>query len=73
MAENLNDAATAPKRVVVIGAGGFVGSAIVAAVRDRGFAALPLGRGEVDLLAEGSGDTLGGCFGPVMPWSSYRR
>jgi UDP-glucose 4-epimerase len=59
MAENLNDAATAPKRVVVIGAGGFVGSAIVAAVRDRGFAVLPLGRGEVDLLAEGSGDTLG--------------
>ena len=64
MAENLNDAATAPERVVVIGAGGFVGSAIVTAARDRGFDVLPLGRGEVDLLADGAGDTLRGLLKP---------
>jgi len=60
MAENLNDTAAAPKRVVVVGAGGFVGSSIVAAARGRGFKVLPLGRGEVDLLADGSGDVLRG-------------
>ncbi|MGB0572706.1 MAG: hypothetical protein ACPGQM_11715 [Alphaproteobacteria bacterium] len=55
MADNLNDLAMAPERVVVVGAGGFVGSSIVAAARDRGFDVLPLGRSEVDLLADGSG------------------
>ena len=64
MAENMNASATAPSRVVVIGAGGFVGGAITAAARDRGFAVLPLGRGEVDLLADGSGDTLKGLLAP---------
>ncbi|MDA0786266.1 MAG: NAD(P)-dependent oxidoreductase [Proteobacteria bacterium] len=64
MAENLNNAAIAPKRVVVIGAGGFVGSAIVAAARERRFAVLPLGRGEVDLLADGSGQKFGGKLKP---------
>ena len=64
MAENLNDVATAPERVVVIGAGGFVGSAIATAVQDRGFAVLPLGRGEVDLLADGSGTRLRGLLQP---------
>ncbi len=64
MAENLNDTATAPTRVVVIGAGGFVGSAIVAAAAARGFDVLPLGRGDVDLLADGSGETLNGLLTP---------
>lgn len=64
MAENLNGSATAPKRVVVVGAGGFVGSAIVSAARERGFAVLPLGRGEVDLLTDGSGQKLGGKLKP---------
>ena len=64
MAENLNDAAAAPTRVVVIGAGGFVGSAVLTAARDRGFPVLPLGRGEVDLLADGSGDILKGLLKP---------
>lgn len=58
MAENLNASAVAPERVVVIGAGGFVGSAIGAAAVARGFDVLPLGRGEVDLLADGSGQAL---------------
>lgn len=60
MAENMNANATAPARVVVIGAGGFVGSAIAKAAQGRGFDVLPLGRGEVDLLADGSGDALKG-------------
>lgn len=42
----------------MIGAGGFVGSAIGAAAVARGFDVLPLGRGEVDLLADGSGQAL---------------
>ncbi len=58
MAENLNDGATAPERVVVIGAGGFVGSAIVAAAAEREFAVHPLGSADVDLLADGSGERL---------------
>mgnify|MGYP003625683326 CR=1 FL=1 len=64
MAENLNDTAVVPARVVVIGAGGFVGSSIVTAARERGFPVLPLGRGEVDLLADGSGDVLKGLLKP---------
>jgi UDP-glucose 4-epimerase len=64
MAENMNNAPAAPERVVVIGAGGFVGSAIVAAAAARGFDVLPLGRGEVDLLADGSGDILKGLLEP---------
>ncbi|MGB0626141.1 MAG: NAD-dependent epimerase/dehydratase family protein [Alphaproteobacteria bacterium] len=64
MAENVNAKAAAPDRVVVIGAGGFVGSAIVNAARDRGFPVLPLGRGEVDLLADGSGNALKGLLAP---------
>jgi nucleoside-diphosphate-sugar epimerase len=43
-----------PKRVVVIGAGGFVGSAILAELNNTGTPSLPLTRKEVDLLtAEG--------------------
>ena len=64
MAESLNESARAPDRVVVIGAGGFVGSAIVNAARDRSFPVLPLGRGEVDLLADGSGIALKGLLAP---------
>jgi len=64
MAVNLNNAPAAPDRVVVIGAGGFVGSTIVAAAKGRGFAVLPLGRGEVDLLTDGSGHTLNRLLNP---------
>lgn len=58
MAEHLNDAVTAPWRVVVIGAGGFVGAAIAAAAAARGFEVLRLGRGDADLLEDGSDDAL---------------
>ena len=51
MLEHLNPQPTAPARVVVIGAGGFVGGTIVAALGRAGIAALPLTRRQVDLLA----------------------
>lgn len=47
-----------PRRVVVLGAGGFVGSAICRRLADRGVPLLRLGRGEVDLLAAGAADRL---------------
>lgn len=47
-----------PARAVVVGAGGFVGGRIAANLEARGAEVLRLGRGEVDLLAEGAGATL---------------
>ena len=46
-----NHAPKNPRRVVVIGAGGFVGSTIVAALGKAGIATVPLTRKEADLLA----------------------
>jgi UDP-glucose 4-epimerase len=47
-----------PNRVVVIGAGGFVGGAIVAELRNCAIATLPLTRKEADLLAADGADQL---------------
>jgi UDP-glucose 4-epimerase len=58
MAENTIETAAAPERVVVIGAGGFVGSTIVAAAEQRGYAVQPLGSADFDLLADGAGQRL---------------
>jgi nucleoside-diphosphate-sugar epimerase len=60
MLEHLNANPKPPNRVVVIGAGGFVGGAIVARVARVGVPVLALTRKEVDLLAEGATDRLGG-------------
>lgn len=51
MLEHLHAAPVLPQRVVVMGAGGFVGGAVVARLRRDGVSVLALGRGEVDLLA----------------------
>ncbi|MEM7060134.1 MAG: NAD-dependent epimerase/dehydratase family protein [Pseudomonadota bacterium] len=51
--------AAAPARTVIVGAGGFVGSAIARNLEGRGANVLRLGRGDVDLLADGAGDRLG--------------
>lgn len=48
---HLNDKPTRPRRVVVIGAGGFVGGAIVERLLRDGIAVEALTRGQVDLLA----------------------
>jgi UDP-glucose 4-epimerase len=52
------DAPKKPERVIVIGAGGFVGAAIVRELCKAGMAAVPLTRGEVDLLAADGADRL---------------
>ncbi len=54
----------APKRVVVMGAGGFVGSAICRRLADRGVSVLALGRGDIDLMAEGASAKLAGMLKP---------
>ena len=48
---HLDPAGGGPARAVILGAGGFVGSAIAGAIEGRGIATLRLGRGDVDLLA----------------------
>lgn len=64
MIEHLNSSPVAPRRVVVMGAGGFVGGAIVARVtRDR-IPVLALGRDEIDLLSAGAAERLGRLLRP---------
>ncbi len=58
MLDHLNTTAAKPKRAVVMGAGGFVGGAIVRRLAAEGIATLALGRGEVDLLAADAADRL---------------
>lgn len=58
MLEHLNAAPVAPKRVVVMGAGGFVGGAIASRLARDGVPVLALGRSEVDLLADQAAEKL---------------
>ena len=62
MLEHRNATPQAPSRVVVIGAKGFVGGALVARLARERIATLALSRGEVDLLQPGSADKLAGLF-----------
>lgn len=52
MLEHLNTLKRTPARVVVMGAGGFVGGALTARLTRDGVPVLALGRREIDLLAE---------------------
>lgn len=58
MLEHGNPASVKPSRVVIIGAGGFVGSAVRKKLAADGVQTLALTRKELDLLAEGATDTL---------------
>ncbi len=49
----------APARVVVVGAAGFVGGAVVKRLRSAGVEVLRLGRGDVDLLMPDAAERLG--------------
>lgn len=49
-----------PSRVAVIGAGGFVGNAVVSRLRSDGVAVVPVTRKEVDLLQPGAAEKLAG-------------
>jgi UDP-glucose 4-epimerase len=53
-----NAASTRPERVVVMGAGGFVGNAIAVRLERDGVTVLRLGRGQVDLLVAGAAERL---------------
>ena len=64
MLEHLNPAAAAPRRVVIIGAGGFVGGSIRARLESDGVVTLALTRKEVDLLQTGAAVRLAGLLRP---------
>lgn len=58
MIRHLNPSPVAPRRVVVVGARGFVGNAIASRLEREGVATLRLSRAEVDLLADDAADRL---------------
>jgi len=64
MLEHLNAAPVPPKRVVVLGAGGFVGGAVHGRLARDGVPVLALTRGEVDLLAPDAAGRLAGFLLP---------
>lgn len=64
MLEHLHPGAEKPKRVVIIGAGGFVGGAIRKRLAAEAIAHLPLTRKELDLFADDAGARLAGLLKP---------
>ena len=58
MLEHLNSSARVPRRVVILGAQGFVGRASARLLAAQGVPVLPLGRAEADLLAAGTASWL---------------
>jgi len=58
--QHLNPRPARPSRVVVLGAGGFVGGAIARRLATDGIASLPVTRKECDLLAPDAASRLGG-------------
>jgi len=58
--KHLNSSAIAPTRVVVIGAAGFIGGALVDRLTQAGIKTLALRRADVDLLAADAADRLAG-------------
>lgn len=58
MLEHLNKEPVNPKRVVVLGSGGFVGSAAVERLKADGMEVLALARKEIDLLSGGAAAAL---------------
>ncbi|MEA2871412.1 MAG: UDP-glucose 4-epimerase [Hyphomicrobiales bacterium] len=64
MLTHQNASPVAPKRVVVVGAGGFVGSTILKELADAGVPTLGLTRREVDLLASSGADALKAALKP---------
>jgi nucleoside-diphosphate-sugar epimerase len=53
-----------PLRVVVLGAAGFIGRALLETLARQGIPAAGIGRTDVDLAAEGAGDRLAGMLRP---------
>lgn len=65
MLEHVNAKPESPARVVVLGAGGFVGGAIVRRLAADGFPSRGLTRHDVDLLAPDAADRLKAVFRPT--------
>ena len=64
MLEHLNPTPAAPSRVVILGAGGFVGSQAAVRLEADGIPVLRLTRAEVDLLMDGAAEKLAGLLKP---------
>jgi UDP-glucose 4-epimerase len=65
MLKHLNTAPQKPSRVVVLGAGGFIGGAILRRLQAAGVTTLALGRPAFDLLASGAADRLTASLQPA--------
>ena len=65
MLEHLNPNTVKPRRVVIIGAGGFVGGAIRKKLASEGVNTLALTRKDLDLLADGAAEKLQGLLQPT--------
>lgn len=59
-----NDKPALPRRSVVIGAGGFVGGAVLRRLEAADAATLAIGRAEIDLVAEDAGEALASLLQP---------
>ena len=66
MIDHLNPVPNAPLRVVVIGAGGFVGGAITARLRSDDVSVDALRHADLDLLAPDAAQRLAGLLGPAI-------
>lgn len=64
MLQHINASPLAPERVVIVGAGGFVGQAIAGKFTDQGVPVVLLTRNEVDLTGDGAGEKLAGFIKP---------
>ncbi|MCP5081963.1 MAG: NAD-dependent epimerase/dehydratase [Alphaproteobacteria bacterium] len=64
MLEHLNSSPQNPERVVIIGAGGFVGGAIMKRLSAQGVQTLGLTRQDVDLMSADAGSKLAGYLKP---------
>jgi UDP-glucose 4-epimerase len=64
MMKHVNRTAAKPPRVVVLGAGGFIGGAIATRLAAEGIDSLKLGRPGLDLLAQGASTGLAGALRP---------
>ena len=65
MLHHLNSNAELPERVVVLGAGGFVGTAIAGRLKEQGANVLEVARRDVDLQSDGASEALASLLAPA--------